>query len=282
MQLYTIECGTLKLDGGAMFGVIPKELWQKQYSADENNLCTWSMRALLVVDDKRIILFDTGIGDKLDEKMHSRHHINTQQSLNSSLAKVGISHNDITDVVVSHLHFDHCGGNTRYDQEQSHIIPTFQNATYWISKKQWECALNPSRLERGSYIKDNFVPLKAFDQVRYIDSDFSLTPSISFRLFHGHTPGQIVSFINLGTKKLVYAADVLPSRAHIPIPYIMAYDIAPLVTVVEKEQFLIECATKDYTLFLEHDLYAECCSLGIEKSRVVVRESFSLKEYVNN
>jgi glyoxylase-like metal-dependent hydrolase (beta-lactamase superfamily II) len=248
MKLYSIETENFMLDGGTMFGVVPKVLWQKLYPADGNNLCNWAMRCLLAVDGDRKILLDTGIGDKLSEKFLWHYHLNGEHFLEQSLAEIDTGFDDITDVIVSHLHFDHCGGNTRY--KNSKLEPAFKNANYWIGKSQWETAMNPSRLEKASFLKEDFVPLKKSGQLRLVEEDKELYPNVTVRLYNGHTDGQLLTFITWDNRTVVYVADLLPSMAHIPLPYIMSFDLHPLVTLKEKEEFLKEAVQNDFVLFL--------------------------------
>lgn len=278
MKLHTINTGNLKLDGGAMFGVVPKSLWSKKYPADENNLCNWSMRCLLVEDGDKKILIDNGIGDKQD----NRHfHLNGDDTLESSLANLGLTTDDITDVLLTHLHFDHCGGSIKYNKNRSKLIPAFKNATYWTSKIQWEWATNPNRREKASYLKENIYPIKESGQLKFIEKEGRLFPNISVRFYNGHTEGQVIPFINYKDKTVVFVADLLPSSAHISLSWILSYDMQPLVTLAEKEAFLSEAVKNDYILFLEHDIFHECCNLQITKRGIRERDTFSLEEYFN-
>ncbi len=250
MKLYSIETGNLKLDGGAMFGVVPKVMWSKLYPCDDNNLCNWMMRCLLVVDGDRKILIDTGIGTKQSEKFFSNYFLNGDASLDKSLASFGFTVDDITDVILTHLHFDHCGDAIRWNADKTDYVATFRNATYYISRKQWDWATNPNNREKASFLKENILPIKEKADLRLIDQDCDLFPAISVRLFYGHTDGQVIPFISYKDRTVVYMADVLPSSAHIPLPYIMGYDTRPLITLDEKEKFLTEAVEKNFILFL--------------------------------
>jgi glyoxylase-like metal-dependent hydrolase (beta-lactamase superfamily II) len=275
MKLYKIETGNLKLDGGAMFGVVPKTIWEKSYPADENNLCNWSMRCLLIVDGDRKILIDNGIGEKQDEKFLKHYHLNGDDSLDRSLAAAGFSRDDITDMVLTHLHFDHCGGSiikTGDDQFET----AFKNATYWISKDQWEWATHPNRRERASFLKENILPIKESGQLELVEKEGELFPGINVRFYSGHTDGQMIPFIHYNGKTIVFTADLLPSAAHVPIPYVMAFDTQPLLTLQEKETFFKEVIDHDYVIFLEHDLYHECCTLEYTEKGPRVKATFSL------
>jgi glyoxylase-like metal-dependent hydrolase (beta-lactamase superfamily II) len=279
MELHVIDTGNLKLDGGAMFGVVPKTIWQKAYPADENNLCNWSMRCLLVVDGERKILIDNGIGDKQDEHFLKHYHLNGEASLEKSLESVGLSKDDITDMVLTHLHFDHCGGSIEKVGEDRYE-PAFKNATYWISKPQWEWAIQPNRREKASFLKENIFPIMESGQLKLVESEGELFPGFPVRLFNGHTEGQMIPFIRYNGKTIVFMADLLPSAAHVPLPYVMAYDTKPLVTLQEKELFFKEAIENQYILFLEHDLYNECCILEQTEKGVRVQKAFPLSEIV--
>jgi glyoxylase-like metal-dependent hydrolase (beta-lactamase superfamily II) len=279
MELHVIDTGNLKLDGGAMFGVVPKTIWQKAYPADENNLCNWSMRCLLVVDGERKILIDNGIGDKQDEHFLKHYHLNGEATLENSLSKAGYSKDDITDMVLTHLHFDHCGGSIEKVGEYRYE-PAFKNATYWISKPQWEWAIQPNRREKASFLKENIFPIMESGQLKLVESEGELFPGFHVRLYNGHTEGQMIPFIRSNGKTIVFMADLLPSAAHVPLPYVMAYDTKPLVTLQEKELFFKDAVENQYILFLEHDLYNECCILEQTEKGVRVQKAFPLSEIV--
>jgi glyoxylase-like metal-dependent hydrolase (beta-lactamase superfamily II) len=277
MELHVIETGNLKLDGGAMFGVVPKSIWGKVYPSDENNLCNWSMRCLLVVDGERKILIDNGIGNKQDEKFLKHYHLNGDATLEGSLAKVGYTCDDITDMVLTHLHFDHCGGSiikTAQDQYQ----PAFRNATYWISKPQWEWAVHPNRREKASFLRENILPIGDSGQLRLVENEEEIFPGFRLSFYNGHTEGQMIPHIRYKDKTIVFMADLLPSTAHVPLPYVMAYDTRPLLTLQEKEKFFTEATANNYILFLEHDLYNECCTIENTEKGVKVKETFRLEE----
>jgi glyoxylase-like metal-dependent hydrolase (beta-lactamase superfamily II) len=279
MNLYPINTGNLKLDGGAMFGVVPKVIWSKMYPCDENNLCNWSMRCLLIVDGNRRILVDCGIGNKQSEKFFSNYYLNGEDSLVKSLAAHGFTTDDITDIILTHLHFDHCGGAVSWNENKTGYIPTFKNATYHTSRLQWEWATNPNNREKASFLKENIVPIKEHEKLNLIESDGELFPGISVRLFYGHTDGQVIPIIRNKNKTVVFMADVLPSAAHIPLPYVMSYDTRPLITLQEKEAFLREAISNNYLLFFEHDLYRECCTIEETERGFRMKESYSLTDY---
>lgn len=261
MKLYPVETGNLKLDGGAMFGVVPKVLWKNVYPCDEDNLCNWAMRCLLVVDGNRRILIDNGIGDKQDEKWLRHFHLNGEETLENSLKKLGFKPEDITDMVITHMHFDHCGGSVKWNADKTGFELAFPNATYWTSKQQFEWASNPNRREEASYLKENILPIRESGQLRLIEEEGEYIPNITFKLYNGHTEGQVIPHINYNGKTVVFMADLMPSAAHIPMPWIMAYDTKPLETLKDKERFNGEALSHDYILFLEHDLYNEACVL---------------------
>jgi len=278
MKLYAIESGNLKLDGGAMFGIVPKVIWNKLYPSDENNLCNWIMRDLLIDTGEKRILIDDGIGDKQDEKFFGNYYLNGDYSLEGSLAKYGYSTNDITDVILTHLHFDHCGGTIKWNNDHNGYEPVFKNASFHVSRRQWNWATDPNNREKASFLKENILPIKESGRLELIENDGELFPEISVRLFYGHTDGQVIPVINTGKNIIVYMADVLPSTAHIPLPYVMGYDTRPLLTLDEKEAFLNEAVANNYILFFEHDLYHECCTLQQTPKGVRVKDTMTLAE----
>ena len=269
MKLHAIETGLFKLDGGAMFGVVPKSIWNNLNPADEKNLCTWAMRCLLIEDGNRLILIDTGIGDKQDAKFLGHYYLHGNDTLDGSLKKIGFSKDDITDVFLTHLHFDHCGGAIVRNGDQ--LLPAFKNATYWSTEKHWYWATTPNDREKASFLKENIIPLQTSGQLQFVEAphhqnvDFlpssRFAENISVRFVHGHTESMMLPQITYGDKTIVYMADLLPSAAHIPLPYVMAYDMFPLTTLEEKKKFLTEAAEKEYILFFEHDPQHECCTV---------------------
>ena len=290
MNVYTIETGFFKLDGGAMFGVVPKSIWSKLCPADENNLCSWAMRCLLIEDENRLILVDNGIGDKQDAKFLGHYHLHGDDSLDRSLAKHGFHRDDITDVFLTHLHFDHCGGSIMRQGER--LVPAFRNAQYWSNERHWKWATEPNEREKASCLKENINPILESGQLRMIGLEgtvpgsvevnrplaSSIISSLSVRLANGHTDAMMLpQFIYKG-RTLVYMADLLPSAAHIPIPYVMAYDMFPLTTLHEKKAFLQEAAARDMILFFEHDPVYECCTLVLTEKGVRVNALFKLNE----
>lgn len=278
MKLYSIETGNLKLDGGAMFGVVPKTMWSKKYPADENNLINLAMRCLLVIDGDRKILIDNGIGEKQDEKFLKHFHLNGEDTLESSLAKLGLSKDDITDMVLTHLHFDHTGGSIEWNEDKTKLVPAFKNAKYWVSKAQWEWATKPNKREKASFLGENIQPMEESGQLNIIEEEGELFPNFNVKLYNGHTDGQVIPHINYNGRTVVFMADLLPSTAHIPIPWVMAYDTRPLLTLQEKEQFYEEAIENDYVLFFEHDIFNECCTLEQTLKGPKLKNAFRLEE----
>jgi glyoxylase-like metal-dependent hydrolase (beta-lactamase superfamily II) len=277
MQLFTIDTGFFKLDGGAMFGVVPKSIWNKLNPADENNMCTWAMRCLLIQDDNRLILVDNGIGNKQDEKFLGHYYLHGNDTLEKSLAKHGFNTDDITDVFLTHLHFDHCGGSIKRDGDK--LVPAFKNAIFWTNEQHWKTATTPNDREKASFLKDNILPIQQSGQLKFVSNhqnDFSA--NFQVKQVFGHTEAMMLPMINYKGKTIVYMADLLPSVGHIPVPYVMAYDMFPLTTLNEKKSFMNEAVENDYILFFEHDPKNECCSLQMTEKGVRVRETFNLKE----
>ena len=278
MKLYPIPTGTIKLDGGAMFGVVPRPLWSKASPADENNLCTWAMRCLLVDTGSRKILIDNGTGEYHDEKFSRLYGLGDgEDSLGKSLGKHGLTTDDITDVILTHLHFDHCGGSVKFNDDRSRLIPAFSNATYWVSRIQWENANHPNKREKASFLKETFTPVAENGQLAFIEKEGELFPGITLRIFDGHTEGQVIPFIRYKNTTVVFVADLIPSSAHIPLSWMLSFDMQPMVTLREKEDFLNEAADNQYILFLEHDLYNECCTVQRTEKGVRVKERFELQ-----
>jgi glyoxylase-like metal-dependent hydrolase (beta-lactamase superfamily II) len=278
MNLYTIETGFFKLDGGAMFGVVPKSIWQKLIPPDENNMCTWAMRCLLVEEGDRLILIDNGMGDKQDAKFFGHYYLHGDDTLDKSLAKHGFSKADITDVFLTHLHFDHCGGSIVREGEK--LRPAFDNAIYWSNEKHWEWAVNPNDREKASFLKENILPIQESGQLQFIETldGIVFTENIKIRFAYGHTDAMMLPQISYRDKTIVYMADLLPSTSHFPLPYVMAYDMFPLQTMTEKKAFLKEAVQNDYILYFEHDAKNECCTLQQTEKGVRVRETFALTQ----
>ena len=278
MQVFSIDTGTFKLDGGAMFGVVPKVIWNGLYPSDENNLCTWAMRCLLIVKDDRKILIDCGIGNKQNEKFLKNYYLENPVSITDALALKGHSADSITDVVLTHLHFDHCGGAVRKTNDGDNYEVAFKNAKYWVSRAQWDWAINPNRRELASFLKENFIPIEESGQLNFIDETTDIYPFIRLKMYFGHTAGQIIPQIQMGNQTLVYMGDLIPSSVHLPLPYIMSYDTSPLISLKEKEAFLNEAVDNNFILFFEHDKSVECCSLIRTEKGVRMEKSFKLEE----
>lgn len=267
MKLHTIDTGYFKLDGGAMFGVVPKTLWTRYKTPDSNNLVTWAMRCLLIESSDRLILIDCGIGDKQDAKWRSFFEPHGDDSLQASLKRLGFGLDEITDVILTHLHFDHCGGAVRLDSEgKPHC--TFPNARYWSHQDHWNWAMKPNAREKASFLKENFEPIQASGQLNFLDAETRLIPEMEFFFANGHTEQMTIPKIRYKDRTIVYMADLLPSPFHMPIPWVMSYDVRPLVTLDEKSTFLQEAMANDYILYFEHDDSIEACNLTDKNGRV--------------
>jgi glyoxylase-like metal-dependent hydrolase (beta-lactamase superfamily II) len=280
MNLHVIDTGFFKLDGGAMFGVVPKTLWQKTNPADENNMCTWALRCLLVEDGNRLILIDTGIGDKQSEKFFSHYYLHGEASMMSSLEALGFHPNDITDVILTHLHFDHCGGAIAWDTSKNGYRPVFPNAIYWSNAQHWAWATSPNPREKASFLSENILPIQESGQLKFIERQGNYSkevlPSMDMFFVDGHTESMMIPHIQYKGKTIVFMADLLPSVGHIPLPYVMGYDTRPLQTLVEKEKFLKEAVDKEYVLFMEHDSMHQCCTLQHTEKGIRVDKLFNL------
>jgi glyoxylase-like metal-dependent hydrolase (beta-lactamase superfamily II) len=275
MKLHTINTGFFKLDGGAMFGVVPKSMWQKLNPPDSNNMCTWAMRCMLVEDGKQLILIDCGMGNKQDEKFRSHYEPHGGDSLEKSLNALGFNKNDITDVLLTHLHFDHCGGAIERNTSGA-LVPAFANATYWSNEQHWAWATQPNAREKASFLKENILPIQESGQLKFTGAGSgAVHPNITLKLVSGHTDSMFIPHIKAGDKTVVYCADLFPSMAHIPLPYVMAYDTRPLLTLDEKQATLAEAITGNYLFFFEHDRSIECCTL--KQTERGVREDVVLK-----
>ena len=277
MKLYSINAGHFKLDGGAMFGVVPKSMWKKLNPPDENNLCNWAMRCMLIEDEGKLILIDNGMGNKQDEKFFGHYFLNGDDTLEKSLSKYGFKKGDITDVFLTHLHFDHCGGSIEKVNEE--LVPAFKNATYWSNEKHWEWAVKPNDREKASFLKENILPIKESGKLKFIETKEGIEffKNINLRFVKGHTESMMLPQIKYKDKTIIYMADLLPSVEHIPIPYVMAYDTRPLETLIEKKSFLEEALENNYTLFFEHDPVIECCNLQLTEKGIRKNETFKLE-----
>lgn len=285
MKLYSINTGYFKLDGGAMFGVVPKTIWNKINPADENNLCSWALRCLLIEDGNRLILVDNGNGDKQDARFFSHYYLHGDDTLVKSLAKYGFNPDDITDVFLTHLHFDHCGGTIK--REGDKLVPAFKNAVCWSNKDHWDWAVYPNDREKASFLKENILPIRENGQLQFVDVNDGIdgqlgktrfTDNIDIRFVSGHTDKMMLPQIRYKDKTIVFMADLLPSAGHMPIPYVMGYDMFPLTTIHEKKSFLKEAQEGDYILFFEHDPVNECCTVQQTEKGIRPKEYFKLED----
>jgi glyoxylase-like metal-dependent hydrolase (beta-lactamase superfamily II) len=278
MKLYSINTGHFKLDGGAMFGVVPKSIWNKLNPADENNMCSWALRCLLIEDGNRLILIDNGMGNKQDDKFFSYYYLHGNDTLEKSLQKHGFGVDDVTDMVLTHLHFDHCGGSIKYNSDKTKLDPVFKNATYYSNAKHWDWALKPNAREKASFIKENILPIQQSGQLKFIDSSTELIPGLSFLEVNGHTEAMMLPIIKYQQHTIAYMADLIPSTAHIPIPYVMGYDMRPLETLKEKESILKQALDNNWIMFFEHDPLIECITLQQTEKGIRQKESFLLTD----
>lgn len=282
MKLYPVNAGNFKLDGGAMFGVVPKSLWTRTNPCDENNMCSWAMRCLLIEDGDRLMLVDTGIGDKQSEKFFSYYFMHGNDTLEKSMAAHGFTYDDVTDVFLTHLHFDHCGGAIQNNAAGTFLEPAFKNAIYWSNGNHWKWATEPNPREKASFLKENINPIEESGQLKFLDASNEILenafPNIDVLFANGHTDAQMIPHINYKGKTVVFMADLLPSTGHIPLPYVMGYDTRPLLTLDEKAKFLNRAADEEFVLFLEHDSVNECCTLQHTEKGVRLKEAFAFNE----
>ena len=278
MQLYTIDTGFFKLDGGGMFGAVPKVIWSKTNPSDENNLCSWAMRSLLIEDGSRLILIDNGIGDKQDDKFLKHYYLHGDVNLHSSLAKHGFLADDVTDVFLTHLHFDHCGGSVKWNKDRSGFEMAFKNAKYWSNPDHWKWATEPNNREKASFLRENIIPIQEAGHLNFVENEKNIFHNFDALFVNGHTQAQMIPHITYKDKTIVFAADLLPSTGHIPLAYIMGYDTRPLLTLTEKEKFLKKAVEQEYILFLQHDNYSECCTVEQTDRGVRLKDTFKLTE----
>ena len=286
MKIYPLETGNLKLDGGAMFGVVPKSLWQRTNPADANNMIDLSMRCMLIEDGDRLTLIDTGLGNKQSDKFFGYYHLFGDISLDVSLSKLGFHRDDITDVFLTHLHFDHCGGAIQWNDTQTFYEPAFKNAKFWSNRDHWDWALNPNDREKASFLKENINPIEESGQLNFLSLDsgkIQKNTALGFDVFlaDGHTDKQMIPMIKYQGKTVVFMADLLPTTGHIPLPYVMGYDTRPLLTLEEKKIFLNTAADEEFILFLEHDAQTELCTVQHTDKGVRLKNTFKFTDIFN-
>lgn len=287
MKLYPIEAGNFKLDGGAMFGVVPKSLWQRTNPSDSKNMIDIAARCLLVEDGNRLILIDTGMGNKQSDKFYGYYHLWGDDSIDNSLKKQGFTRDDITDVFMTHLHFDHCGGSIQYNKDRTVLEPAFKNANFWSNKAHWQWATEPNRREKASFLKENILPMEESGQLRFTelpDNAILKNSELGFDIFfaNGHTEKQMIPMINYNGKTICFMADLLPTAGHLPIPFVMGYDTRPLLSLDEKERFLNLAANNNYYLFLEHDAHNQIITVKHTEKGVRLNEVFTCNDIFNN
>jgi glyoxylase-like metal-dependent hydrolase (beta-lactamase superfamily II) len=276
MKLYAINAGHFKLDGGAMFGVVPKSIWNKLNPADENNMCSWATRCLLIEDGKRLILIDNGMGDKQDPKFFSYYYLHGKDTLASSLKHHGFGFDDITDVFLTHLHFDHCGGSIQFNKTKSQLEPAFKNAVYYSNQKHWDWAVNPNSREKASFLKENIMPIQESGQLTFLKEGDALSEHISFLEVNGHTEAMMLPIVKYKNQTIAYMADLIPSVGHLPIPYVMGYDVRPLETLKEKDHILKKALDENWVLMFEHDPIHECVTLERTEKGIRAKDVFEL------
>ncbi|XLS29220.1 MBL fold metallo-hydrolase [Flavobacteriaceae bacterium M23B6Z8] len=283
MKLYPIESGNFKLDGGAMFGVVPKTIWSRTNPADSNNLIDMAARCLLIEDGDRLILIDTGMGNKQSDKFFGYYYLWGDHDLDNSLRKAGFHRDDITDVFMTHLHFDHCGGSIQWNKNKTGYEPAFKNARFWTNEKHWRWAVHPNAREKASFLKENIMPMEESGQLNFIspsEHNYTSNSELGFDILYvdGHTEKQMLPVLTYQQKKLIFMADLLPTTGHIPLPYVMGYDTRPLITLDEKDAFLKKAADENYFLFLEHDPYTEICTVKHTEKGVRLNQKYTFSE----
>lgn len=286
MNLYPINAGNFKLDGGAMFGVVPKSLWSRTNPADNNNMIDIAARCLLIEDGSRLILIDTGMGNKQSDKFYGYYYLWGDDSIDKSLAKYGFHRDDVTDVFMTHLHFDHCGGSIQWNKDRTNLEPAFKNAHFWSNEDHWKWATNPNRREKASFLKENILPMEESGKLKFVDlpnGDTLNNSKLGFSIFYanGHTDKQMIPMINYKGKTICFMADLLPTAGHLPLPFVMGYDTRPLLTLDEKEKFLNLAADNDYYLFLEHDAHNEIITVKHTEKGVRLNETFTCNDIFN-
>jgi len=286
MTIYPIEAGNFKLDGGAMFGVVPKSLWQRTNPADANNMIDIAARCMLIEQGNRLILIDTGMGNKQSDKFFGYYYLWGDHSIDNSLSKYGFHRDDITDVFMTHLHFDHCGGSIQWNAGRTGYEPAFKNATFWSNEDHWNWATNPNRREKASFLKENILPMQESGQLQFIQrsgQQFQEESELGFGIFFadGHTDKQMIPHINYKGKTIVFMGDLLPTAGHLPLPFVMGYDTRPLITLDEKEIFLDRAATEEYVLWLEHDAHNPLITVQHTEKGVRLKDTLHLNEILN-
>ncbi|WP_431167188.1 MBL fold metallo-hydrolase [Tenacibaculum halocynthiae] len=281
MRIYPIETGNFKLDGGAMFGVVPKSIWQKTNPADSKNMIDMSLRCMLIEDGDRLTLIDTGLGNKQSDKFFGYYYLFGDFSLDSSLAKYGFHRDDITDVFLTHLHFDHCGGVIQWNKDRTGYMPAFKNAKVWSNDRHWQWATEPNPREKASFLKENILPIEKNGQLNFVHRNTKDQVGFDVIFVDGHTEKQMLPKIIYKGKTIVFMADLLPTVGHIPLPYVMGYDTRPLLTIKEKQVFLNEAADKDFYLFLEHDAHNELCTVQHTEKGVRLKETYKFIDIFN-
>lgn len=284
MKIYPIETGRIKLDGGAMFGVVPKSIWQRTNPADANNKIDISLRSLLIEDGERLLLIDTGIGNKQSDTFFGHFDVSREITLDCSLANYGFHKDDITDVFLTHLHFDHCGGCIEWNASKTFFQPAFKNARFWSNQEHWNWATEPNPREKASFLSENILPIQESGQLNFLTcntENYLKNTSLGFdiRTVDGHTEKQMLPQIRYKGKTIVFVADLLPTIGHIPLPYVMSYDTRPLLTMQEKERFLKEAVAQEYLLFLEHDASHELCTVKQTEKGFRLKETFSFRDH---
>ena len=278
MELFALRAENIKIDGGSTFGVVPKAIWQKFCKADENNLIDVALRCMLVKDGDRLILIDTGCGNKQSEKFYSYLYITGRDNLLNTVKEAGYTFSDITDVILTHLHYDHCGGAVIVDKSTGKLMPAFSNARYWVSRAQWERANNPYCIDKPSYFNENFLPLLESGVLNFIEKEQYFTPGIFLKIVNGHTAGQLIPIINYKGLKVAFVADFIPSSAHVQPTYIPAFDYEPLVSLREKQEFTNLAADENYVLYFQHDFITECATIARTEKGIIIKETFALKD----
>ena len=279
MRFNKVETGNFKLDGGAMFGVVPKVMWSKAQPADENNLCSWAMRCLIVEQGKQLILIDNGLGNKQSDKFFGHYYLHGNDSLYKSLNALGYDVRDITDVLLTHLHFDHCGGSVSWNADKTGYEIAFPNATYHVCEQQWNWAVNPNAREKASFLRENIMPMQESGHLKlFSDLENNFFDNIEFEYVYGHTEAMVVPIITYKGQKYGYMADLLPSHSHIPLPYLASYDIRPLQSLQEKNRILNRAYNEKWICIFEHDAYVEACTLAQTERGIVFGEKVHLSD----